>query len=233
MKKLSAIFVVLALAACSSVPQKLDPDKFYKRDLTICVDNIGCYDGVTVLPRAASYNIVVAPKGDANIDLMLATSCHREESFEKTDSGWFIFKNKHQFKYPYTPVVGVEDAGSCDLMLNTFEKDKGRHAWSRIRFQHPKFQLDATISCNGVTSSFHGVSICQSKTGLIQQLQFPEPVMIMTDPGCPMPHKNAAGTAYELVLAEGQCGYTIRSATDKLHDLVTIGYSEVLVREVN
>jgi len=82
-----APLLLLILAACGSVPQKLDDNKFYRRDLPFCVEGYGCFEGVTVLPKQSSYTFDVAPKGDANIDLMISTSCSREDSFEKTATG--------------------------------------------------------------------------------------------------------------------------------------------------
>ncbi len=212
------------------MPQKLDPDYFYRRDLPICLGDDVCYEGVTVLPRRSSYEFDIAPKGDANIDLLLVTSCAREESFEKTASGWWIFQKKNRFKYFYNPLEGLEDDGDCSLTISTFEKDKGRHAWSRIVFEHPKYALPATLYCNGQVIKANGVSICQSKVGLRQQIKFPERVMIEADKGCPMPVKGSS-SAYEWGMGDRECGYTIRGESGKLHSLLTLGYSGVLVRE--
>lgn len=221
--------LLVLLSACTSVPQTLDPDKFYKRDLPFCVGTSSCYEGTTVLPRQDQYELDIAPKGEANIDLLLVTTCHREDSFEKTSSGWFIFQKKSRFKYYYTPVKGIEDDGDCSLVMNTFEKDKGRHAWARIRFEHPKYQLPATLSCNGVTASVKGVSVCQSKAGLAQHIRFAEPVQIEWDKNCAIPKKAPDGS-YELAITLGECGYTVRNQAGQLHDLLTIGYEGVLVR---
>lgn len=233
MKRLTPTTCVVMLAwlivGCASVPQQLNPDLFYRRDLPFCVENLGCYEGVMVLPRQPTYAIEVAPKGDANIDLLLATTCHREDTFEKTSSGWFVFASKKRFKYFYTPIPGIEDDGLCALMLNTYEKDKGRHAWSFIKFEHPRFELAASLSCNGVIKTFHGVSVCQSKAGLTQRIIFPEPVMIEADPGCPVPKRQ--GNGYEWAVKKGECGYTFRGQSGRLHDLTALGYEGVLVRD--
>ncbi|TXH08654.1 MAG: hypothetical protein E6R04_10230 [Spirochaetes bacterium] len=224
-------FLSLLISACAGVPQRLDPNLFYKRDLPLCVTGVGCYEGTTVLPAQTTYEIEIAPKGDANIDLLLVTSCHREESFEKTASGWFIFQKKTKFKYFYTPAVGIEDDGDCSLMVNTYEKLLGRHSWARLRFEHPKYQLDARLSCNGEFKQAHGVSVCQSKAGLAQRIRFDEPVMFEWDEKCAIPKKAQDGS-YEIPVSVGECGYTVRSQSGKLHDLLTIGYEGVLVREI-
>lgn len=230
--KAPIILLGVILSACSSVPQKLDPETFHKRDLPFCVDDIGCFEGVTVLPQRASYTFEVAPKGDANIDLLVATSCHREETFEKTASGWFIFQKKNRFKYPYTPAKYIEDDGDCALMMNTLEADKGRHAWMLALFEHPKYQLPATLSCNGQPRrTYQGVSVCQSKVGLSQRIEFDEPVMIEHQANCNVPTRN--GTGYEWKLSEKQCRYTFLGGhTNRMHALVTLGYNGVLVREM-
>ena len=227
-KSLGAVVVAVLVSACSSVPQKLDPKLFYRKDLPFCVAGVQCHEGVAVLPRMSSYEIEIAPKGDANIDLLLVTSCHREESFEKTSSGWFIFAKKNKFKYFYTPVPGIEDDGLCSLRVNTYEKALGRHSWSVIRFEHPKYRLPAQLTCNGSVSQVGGVSICQSKAGLVERIKFSEPVMVVGDAECP-PMKRV-GDSYEFESKIGECGYTFRTSDGRIHDMLSVGYEGVLVR---
>lgn len=227
--------LLILLSACSSVPQKLDPDKFYKRDLPFCATDIGCFEGTAVLPQRDHYEFEVAPKGDAAVDLLVLDSCHREftkESEDKSVLDYFakIFsKNKVGYKIQYSLIPGIEDDGDCTVRINTFEKDKGRHAWAVIRFQHPKYDLPATLFCNGEIKSERGVSLCQSKSGLTQQIKFEEKVMIETDKGCEIPKKNSNG-AYEWKISQGECGYTIKSESGRIHDLLTIGFEGLLIR---
>lgn len=230
MRNALLLFVLVWLSACSTVPQRLDADKFYRRDLPFCVDDLGCFEGVTVLPEREVYNFEIEPKGGANIDLLLATTCHREDSFEKTDRGWFIFKNKKRFEYHYRPVDGLEDTGICPLRVNTYEKELGRHSWSLMFFEHPRFKLPAKLTCNGVTSHFNGVSACQSKVGLIQQIDFGRPVEWASSPaGCAKPEFVKSGL-YRIALEKGECVHIIRDGSENYHQFGTVGYEGVLVR---
>lgn len=228
---LSVVLSTLLLASCAGIPQKLDPEVFYKRDLPVCLKDVGCFEGAAVFPDQTTYEFDIAPKGEASIDLLLVNSCHREETFEKTATGWWIFKNKSRFKYYYSPVAGLEDTGDCSVRINTLEKTQGRHAWFVARFENKKYTLPASVFCNGEKKDFHGVSICQSKRGLIQRIKFNEPVMIEADPNCPMPKKAVDG-AYEWNVSIGECGYSIISGSGKKHDLLAIGYDGVLIREI-
>lgn len=227
--------LLLFMSGCSSIPQKLDPDKFYKRDLPFCVSDIGCYEGTAVIPKKDFYAFEVAPKGDASVDMLVLDSCHREftkEGSEKTVLGFFgkIFgKKKEGYQIQYMPIPGIEDDGDCTIRINTFEKDKGRHAWAVIRSQHEKYQLPATIYCNGEVRNEYGVSLCQSKAGLTQKIEFPEKVQIITDEKCELPKKSPSG-GYEWKITHGECGYTVRGESGRIHDLLTIGFEGLLVR---
>lgn len=256
MQNLVFIMLLLVVVGCGGIPQRLNPEKFYKRDLPYCIDNVGCYEGVSVVPFKKEYRLEIEPKGGANIDLLLATSCHREESFEKTDSGWFIFKTKKRFTYYYHPSIGIEDDGACELFLNTFEKDKGRHAWAIMRTEHPDYQLRAMVSCNGKMIQYGGKSVCQSKVGLRQhidfggaRIQFAPPMAVKQDGGklvpdpdkasdhCPWPKKveDKEGKPivgrYFINLASEMCSYISRNEGDERHSLLTVGYEGILIRE--
>lgn len=227
----SLLFILLVVAGCSSPPQQLDPEKFYRRDLPFCVEDLGCFEGVTVLPRRQSYKFEISPKGNANIDLLLATTCHREDSFEKTDKKWGIFKSKNRFEYYYSPVPGIEDDGICPLRINVYEKDLGRHSWALIYFEHPRFELGAQLTCNGAVNEFDGVSACQSKEGLVQRINFNTPVEWgkSLEP-CAKPKYISSGL-YEIAFNRGECNYVVRDEFENYHHFGTVGYQGVLIRE--
>lgn len=220
----------MGLIGCSSLPQKLETDIYYRRDLPFCVEGFACYDGLTVLPRQSSYTFDIAPKGDADIDLLVVTTCHRNTSFEKTASGWFVFQKKNRFRYVYTPNDLIEGSGDCPLVFQTFEREKGRHSWAVILFEHPKYTLPATLYCDGETIRGQGVLGCQSKEGLRQGIAFEEKVMLEADKSCPVPTKGS-GKFYEWPVGYKQCGYTFRGESGRLGTLFTSGYRGELVRE--
>ncbi len=224
-KEILLIVPVFFLFACStaSFQQDLDPDILYKRDIKIQINNKE-YEGATVLPHARTYNLLLTPKGE--LDLVLVTSCHREYSVEPSSSGVF---SKNEFPYSYTPVPGLEDVPSCSLRVNAYEKDKGRHSWAFIAFEHEDLTLPATLKCNGKISSFNGVSVCQSKEGLIQRIEFREIVRAWSPEKCGSVGKR--GKIFEFPISLGECQYTFEAKDKKRHTMTTIGYEGVLVRE--
>lgn len=240
---LKLLFLVALISGCASVPQKLDPDLRYRNDLPFCVEGYGCFEGVTVLPKLANYKFEIAPKGDAQVDLLVVNTCNRDEGNEPGDAGYVwdvlgLFGGKKKgLKYLFVPLEGKENDGDCPLVLQTLEKKLGRHAWSFIVLEHEKYQLPATLYCDGKTRRFGGQSICQGKAGLKQWIGFDEPVMI--EPGktkagqpCDMPRRDETGH-YQWKITRGECGYTIRGgASNRLHQLTAIGYEGQLIREV-
>jgi hypothetical protein len=224
-----SFLALLLLVGCSSVPQKLDTNIFYRRDLPICEQDFGCFEGMAVLPKKDFYKFQLSPKGGAEIDLFVATTAHRNDTFEPTNSSWLFWKKKNSYEYKFSPNPSIEGDGDSNLVFQTFEKKKGRHSWAIILFQHPKYQLPYTLYCNGYTIRFDGVGGCQSKTGLKQGIKFEEPVAIESDANCPVPKK--VNDFYEWPIGYKECGYTFRSKSGKLGTLMTVGYKGELVRE--
>ena len=220
-----SLTTLLLLASCSSTPpQQLDPALFYKRDITVQLGEWD-YEGVSVLPKQASYNLLIKPVG--KMDLMLVTTCHREETFTPTSTGFF--KKDNSFEYTYTPQKGIEDAGSCPLRIDAFDKKKGQHSWFFADFEGSE-SLKATVLCNGTSVAYKGVSVCQSKSGLIQKIQFAEPVEVHPEARCQLPEM--VDNAFEYKIAKDECVYAFKGTeTGAIHRHTTIGYEGVLVRE--
>lgn len=224
------VVIAWLLGACSSAPMELDTSVVWKRDLPFCIENVGCYEGVSVVPNRQDYSIEIEPKGDANIDLVIFNTCHREEAYEKTSSGWFIFKKKNRFKYYFQPTEDLETRRDCDLKANTLEEGEGRHAWMVMRREHPDYTLPAQVACNGVIKSYNGVSVCQAKVGLIQRIEFGREVQFATpDEGCDMPARK--GDGYEWKMSKGECLYVSRDEVNRRHSLLTFGYQGIPIRK--
>jgi len=216
MKLFSCLFTLL-LASCASVDQVLDPEVFYKRDIQIEI-NGARYEGVATVPKANSYDILLRPKGKA--DLVLITSCHREYEAEKL---------KSRFRYEYTPLGGIEDAPACPLQISVYEKKKGRHSWAFITFEHPNLRLPATLKCNGSVISALGVSACQSKAGLIQRIEFKEEVRVWSPVKCQ--RLGRSRKIFQFEISPRQCQYTFETRDGRLHTMTTLGYEGVPIRE--
>lgn len=225
MKRLiTIIFAGMVLSSCSSLPpQVLDPNVFYKRDIVVTVNDVD-YQGVSVLPAADAYEMTVRPTG--KMDLLLITTCHREGSFSPKSVGFF--KKTNSFEYYYEPEPDIEGSGACPLRVDAFDRERGQHSWFFADFEGTE-TLPAIVSCNGTTEEFNGVSVCQSKAGLIQRIEFAQPVIVNPDSACPLPRMDRNAFDYEI--SKGECVYAFMSKDGEFHRHTSIGYEGVLVRE--
>jgi len=240
--KLGGLIVALLFVSCGTTPQILDTAVFYRRDLPITVvyettvsnpEAIPLGGGTTfqgngVLNRASRYTFIVSPKGGAKMDLLTITTCHREFSGEKLTPGFF---GKNQYKYEYIPVVGVEDVPQCLIRMNVLDAKSGKHAWALFDVQDDETTLPARVTCNGEVSRSEGVSICQSRKGLLQRLVFDEEVDFVPS-NCFI--DTPKGRVLELKIPLGECVFAFRGKdSGRLHRLTTVGYEGLLIRETD
>lgn len=228
-------FLLFLLPSCSNtanVLQPLNPETIYKRDMIISVNGI-TGDGVLVVPRNVTYKLHITAQGD--LDLFTFTTCHREEIAEDAAnvterSGIFrrTITKKREIKLDYTPTE-IEMEGGCPVFLGGYEEQKGRHSWGLIDFEGPDATLPATVFCNGKTIEANGVSVCQSRAGLIQGIIFPEKVFISPDPQCDLGQKE--GTHFKFPIKKGQCVYAFMDKQFRVHRFTTLGYEMVPIRK--
>lgn len=219
------LFLLILLAGCVSAPITApDEQVYYKRDLWMRVGPQGGKSnphegvGALVVPHAPSYWFNVRFPGQG--DLVTIKTCHRETSLEKAGT-------KEGFMF--TPVAGLEDTGLCFLEISVFEEGRGRHAWGIIDFENPQFNLGAVLKCNGSTLVSRGTSICSSKAGLIQRIEFPEPVVGSNKSKCEQ--LPITGRVIQFKMPERECTYIYKGASGKLHKLTTIGHEKILIRK--
>lgn len=194
------------------------------------------YEGVAVLPRKARYSIEVESRGQ--LDLFSLSTCHREWIKErawnttkivKTLFGWSRKVYRNAVRFDYTPVAIEEKFEYCPMILGAYEQEKGRHSWGFVDFETPDEHLEATMSCNGMIEDVGGVSVCQGREGLIQNLMFEEDVSVESSPGCNKPEIAGGVAIYEVTA--GQCVYLFMGArTKQLHRHTSIGYQDILIR---
>lgn len=195
-------------------------------------------EGVLVVPKADSYYFEVEARGD--LDLFILTSCNRDwikekgwhVSYKKRFLGWGKRKieDKRKVEFFYTPDE-IEKNGTCPVWLGGFEESKGRHSWGFVDFKSDTETLDAKVFCNGETLNEKGVSICQSRKGLIQGIRFETEVVVAPDPECDLGSNR--GTYFEFPISRGECTYIFRTIKKprEEHRLTTIGYENILIRE--
>jgi hypothetical protein len=202
MKTFLLITILLFSNSCSSSPsrqQQIDKNTYYRHDLCFTYEtgkvvpgklknffqrfkkkkyreykNINetiRFCGTAVLPDLEKYNMVI--DSHAKIDFFVSKSCHEENTSENPNKG--LFKKKDKFYLEYSPTV--EKGKTCPLYLGAYSR-RSKFGTALIAFESPRFKLPAIVECNGNTEHYNGVSICQSREGLIQQITFQEPVLI-------------------------------------------------------
>ncbi len=231
------IFFMLALllifGGCStlssSVVQALKSDDVYKYDISGEV-NGKPFDGVGVIPYSDNYNMKIISK--VNVDMLTITSCHRDISVESAiQLGWF--DNGRGYTYQFEPGP-LENQGSCLVKFGAYNKStQGQNSWGILDFETPEATLPATNVCNGIVSQTNGVSICQSKAGLIQSLVFPVPVKVAKDKmqvGCEI--ASTDNVAWEYSISKGECvwAFVEMGGTHRLHRATSVGYSQIQIR---
>lgn len=256
--------LLLFLVACSTTtPQKLNPTVYYKNDICITYTrdvakhgealtwyrnkvkrNFRLFRrgktyqeitmcGVGVLPNDESYDLDVEHSSKLNFFAM--NTCHREVTTENPDRG---FRKKNgNYSLNYKPTL--EKGKACPLYLAAYNK-KGRHGWGTFAFESPKYALPAVMECNGDEINFQGVSICQSRYGTIQRIEFPEEVLPAEPVDGPAQRKNPCpklatkdNKVFEFIMPRRECFYGfIGKESLKEHKLYTVGYEEVIVRDI-
>lgn len=207
------------------------PTTSFKYDLHGDVNGIP-FNGVGVIPRAESYKINI--KSDADMDLLTVTSCHRDESFQGSKPQWWE-QPKRSFTYVYTPSKGIEDEGSCLVRLGSYNKSGDPNAWGLLDFESPEATLPATQKCNGLTEKAKGASICQSRSGLIQDITFDGPVLVsdLADQKCKGTSKDKL--TWEYVVPEGECvvDYMEIAKPHRIHRHSSVGFKQIQIRGGN
>lgn len=216
-------------SSCTSVPQKLDVNAFYKRDMKITVNDYKG-EGVLVVPHSEDgYKFEIKAKG--KLDLFTFTTCHREISKEEAGQGG-IFGDRKKVKLDYIPSHGLETGTLCPVHLGGYERIKGRHSWGYVDFEGPENTLPARVLCNGNQYNARGVSICQAKVGLIQEISFPVDVLYSEDPGCPLQITSSDDKRFfRYTPTVDTCVFVFMDDDERAHRHTVIGYEHLLIRE--
>lgn len=221
--KLLFALVLFLATGCGSVPLKLNPTVLYKRDMSISFGGQS-YVGTAVLPESQNYQITFETKG--KLDLLTITTCHRELTAENLSGGLF---GKNRYTFNYSPIPGIEDE-YCPIDIGGYEALKGRHSWGFIDLKTRDVSVSAVLRCNGEIQNTNGVSLCQSKQGLIQKIEFQEEMAAGNSGFCPK-MKSEDLKHYEFEVGEGVCVYKFKSRNGEYHRLTSIGYQDIVLKE--
>jgi hypothetical protein len=238
-KKLSlALLAAILYGACStSLVREINPDVYQRRDMEIRVAGKTAL-GVTVAPRALVYQFEIKTPG--NLDWFTLKTCHREWSLEKagnvkvTKPRWpwgektVIAKNQVKFRFANSDQENIHEY--CPMVLAAFEKKRGRHSFGFVDFDNIDDPLPGTLYCNGDKRSVGGVSVCQSRVGLIQSIVFGEKIKHEAEGGCP--GGEAKGNTFTHESGRGRCVYLfVGLASGRLHRHTSIGYESIIFKE--
>lgn len=216
---LFCVWMVFSLVGCSTIPPKLEPAVYYERDLRMEVNDQE-FRGFGVIDHAIHYKMKLKASGDH--DQLFIGTCNRNHEVE--DEGG-------KYKYTYTPLQDIETRAECSIHITSLDL-KGKHGWGFLAVEDPeRYKLNAYVKCNGEEGMNGGVSMCQSKESLIQEIVFSEPVVVAPSEKCPMPSQPGS-KKFRYKMPNRECAYLFRdpdSGHEHLH--YTIGYEQTLMRE--
>lgn len=222
--------------SCSTVQPNFEPDSFkkglYRKDMKITANGFQGH-GVIVVPKQKKYKMDINALG--KLDLFTFQSCHREITQEDAGyKGRFLGfgRNKKLAKIEYQPVTGLEDAGSCPVDIGGYEKVKGRHSWGALIMENDKFKLPAIVKCNGREVQSRGTSACQSHAGLIQRIEFANPIGYNLDKNCKYSSvKLINERIFQYRIPEGQCitYFREKGGQKRYAEHHDYGYSKIII----
>ena len=230
------------LSSCALIPQSVTapsgptPQAQYKFDLSGDVNGTP-FQGVGVIPLSASNNYTLTINSAVSVDMITIESCHRSWSDQDMPievGNWF--KANHGFTFNFSLADGIENLGTCLWRIGAYNKTGNPQAWAILDFITPESTLPAVNKCDGDQGSTRGVSICQSKAGLDEEIDFDVPVEVAdaTDPKCkPRVPKDAKHWFY--VLPNQTCVVYFQEIAPphRLHRHTFFGFSSIQLHSVS
>ena len=187
-------------------------EKTYRKDLRFS-DSAGTHEGTYIASVKDRHHFRLLFREKPR--LVKIRSCHREIVYENPGKS---------LDFTYSPEAGLEDKiDPCFLEFASFSAS-GYNQTALVDFRRDE-TLEAMLTCNGERSIHQGVSICQSREGLLQRLEFDAPVSADGLASCPKLVGNAQTFIFPISM--GICLYFFYDGT-KFHKLVTFGYDDVL-----
>jgi len=219
------LLLALFLSNCSSVTQKLNQNSLYRRDLPIVVDGIASR-GTFVAPQKASYAIQIGPAD--TIDMLIVESCHKQwtgERVETSQKGILWWKKENKFTYDHIPTA-MEFDKPCPLHISALTVATDKNAWAYVDFEDSGHTLPAEWACNGETKKYNGVSVCQSRAGLMQKITFPSTVLFSPK------DEVLEGKSFDIECEPGENDFVFQelSAPNRKHRAHMICNSDIVIR---
>lgn len=246
----------LFLTGCAAIPDVIDntlgnanqktssgPLYKYRADLkiTLPTNPNRIYSGT--IANLLTGPIDIGIKSLINIDRAQLTTCARQDVCEKAgdcpnlpdgrkvleiEDGWFGQAGKTA-TYHFYPSKKELEGFTCPLYIEVFSGNS-LVSWGMIGFRTDE-KLPAHVSCNGQDWSFSGVTVCQSKGGLDQQIWFDKDIAdFEAEATCHA--KQIDKRNFNIRPSNGFCRVTFFDGAD-WHRAIFIGYDQVLVRGGN
>jgi hypothetical protein len=212
------LILLLLITACttptSTVPSS---NAVIKASLNFKVDGVVQY-GTALVEKKKNYVIEIPMallSPEKPLKLFFST-CHR--SFEVAG-----LQSKDVWKYDYYPVVGLEDTGSCLVIMSVIAES------SITNIGVIDFNNDGTLPlvawCNGNLFIKTGVVFCQARESLMQSVRFNEPVRIASSGNCKAMEATKTPNMYEYQSVAGLCVYVFKSESGKYGRLTIRSYN--------
>jgi len=229
------ILILFLFIGCATVKQELNPKTYYKRNMKLKYAG-KTYHGVGILPKADVYKFVFESWG--KMDEFSFSTLHRYETMEDARKGK-IFPNKRKVEFVFKPTIETVGRNTCVIRADSASV-KGKHSFGNFIIKSDDAMLPAIISCNGTIKKEIGISMCQSKLGLIQVIEFKTPVVFSPEFSGEI-NQECVKIKYEVEnnkkftyrLPRRECVFEFMEVAPpgRIHKMFTIGFEEVIRRE--
>ena len=214
------LLILIVFFSCSRTSDIIKIKRNYKKDLSFSI-NGKPFKGVAVPTLSKAYLIEI--EAPFKLNYVKIESCHREIVLRNAYHKKRILKNRKKFQFNYKP-IGIEK--ECIVFISALNEN-GKGKFAQIAFQAKQYNINAKNFCNGKESNTSGVSLCQSKKGLVQMIEFDEDLEVRST--CPiMSYKGKKNFKYEP--ESGDCVFLFMGK-DRLHKLVSYGYDEIIYED--
>ena len=212
------IFLILSLLQSCVSDKLLDVGKTYRKSLHFEVNGESA-KGTHTAKKKNSYHFEISTPQKPNI--IKITSCHQERIYVKTGK---------ELSFDYKPHPDIEANNLPCLVEISALEESGKNQWGLIDFQLDTEKLPARVSCNGDIANTKGSYICQSREGLIQEIEFDHDVRVLSPEGCNKITPDQ-GKKFFYQTTEGSCFYLFSDPKGEMYKLVTFGYNEIIIDE--
>ena len=214
------LFTLILLLSCATTQLPVDLTKNYKLDLIILTakPDKSKAVGVTTFPKQMSYDFKFEMPGKMNY--VSLRTCSREITSNLDSKNWSV---------SYLPNM-IEQKGNCPILIFSYN-EQGVMSLGFILLEDIDKTLPARIVCGGNTENTNGVSVCQERTGNIEQISFDTEVITSPKKGCELESGNK-GTSFTYKVKSGFCNniFMETKAPNRIHLSTTYGYDSIQVR---